>query len=101
MLSFLEKLDFDLTSRAWKKADFFTLFVELHRALVKQSLPLDLDSTRASLNAFFDKVQNAADGKEDENSDYWKYYKAALQASNDRGNRIARGEIIAKILGFK
>lgn len=100
VFSFLDRLDLSIESRAWKKADFFTLFVEVHRALVQSKFDLDIESTRNALSNFYAHVDRAAEGGEDENSHYWKYYKAALQASNDRGNRIERGRIIQELLTY-
>lgn len=98
IFSFLRHLDLPSDSRSWKKADFFTLFIELHRILIKQGHDLNATDVREALLNFYSHVQQAADGGEEEESDYWKYYKAALQASNDRGNRILRGKIIGDVL---
>lgn len=98
VFSFLRKLNLGDDSRAWKKADFFTLFVETHKIIVKQSKTLSEEMLSEELCSFYKRVQAASDGKEEEDSDAFKYYKAALQASNDRGSRILRGEIIGRLL---
>jgi hypothetical protein len=59
---------------------------------------VDVSALSLHLGDFYSHVNAAADGSEGEDSDYWYYYKAALQASNDRSNRILRGEIIEKII---
>lgn len=96
ILSFVEKMDVSPQSRIWKKADLFTCLVELHRAIVKKGLSIEPTATAELLNDFFATVDDPDERVE--NVDAEVYYKAALQASNDRGNRIARGEIMAAIL---
>jgi len=94
----LRELKLEQASRAWKKADFFTLFIELHRVLIKQKQKINIEALSKGITDFYARVDHAAEGSEDEESDYWQYYKAALQASNDRGNRILRGKIVQQLL---
>lgn len=98
VLTFIEKLNMDNSSRAYKKADFFTLFVELHRAIIKESLKLSVADIRKELDDFYAKVEMASNGQSDDDADPMKYYKSALQASNDRSSRILRGNLIAEVL---
>jgi hypothetical protein len=93
---FIEDCGFGQRSRAWKKADIFTLIVELHRALYRQHLELDPAEVGQQLSEFYDAV-DASQGATDD-ADLAAYYRAALQATNDRGSRIARGEIIFRKL---
>jgi len=95
VLAILDAMNFASDSRAAKKADFFTLFVEMYKAIVIRQLTVSPSIARTDLDAFYSLVE-AAPASAD--SDEGKYYKASLQASNDRGSRILRGEIIAKIL---
>jgi hypothetical protein len=99
---FILRCDFDLKSRAWKKADLFSLFVEIHRALFKRKLSLRPDQGAQSLKNFYAKIDSITDPNQ--TGEYeGAYYKAALQATNDRGSRIKRGEIIQWVLddGYK
>lgn len=98
VLNFIDRLNFPPKSRAYKKADFFTLFVETYKLLIDARVKLDLTKTRYHLEEFFRTVDTSSVSGETEDVDAERYYKAALQASNDRGNRIARGVIINKIL---
>jgi hypothetical protein len=98
VLSFIDRLNFPSKSRAFKKADFFTLFVELHSALIKDKLALDVSATRDRLDKFYSDVELASIGGVEDGSDADNYYKAALQASNDRSNRILRGSVISEII---
>lgn len=91
----LEQLELPETCRAWKKVDLFTLIAEVDRA-IRESRLLDLDTVRARLLSFYDAV--------DTNS-LWEgcdaakhYYKAAIQATNDRSSRISRGAGISAVL---
>lgn len=99
-LAAITKLKLPDDSRAFKKADFLSLFVEMHRAIYKKNATINYDASRQNLLSFYEKVENASQGNADENAEEMKYYKAALQASNDRGNRILRGEIVEKLLSY-
>jgi hypothetical protein len=101
VLNFIEKCDFDRNSRAWKKSDFFTLVVELHRALIKRKLNLNPKHVEKDLKAFYHTVDIYASSNKNEDVDdeIREYHKATLQGTNDRGSRIRRGQIIQKIIG--
>ncbi len=101
VLTFIDRLNFDKNSRAFKKADFFTLFVELHKAVVREKLALKVADIRRNLDKFYMAVESASNGQLEESLDPMNYYKAALQASNDRGNRILRGKIVSGVLKKK
>ena len=86
---------FDNRCRIWKKADLFTIIVELdilfrsgHRVPQPSEL-LDM------LNEFYNSIESV--GVETTNI-YGIYYKAAIQATNDKVNRLRRAIIIAGIL---
>lgn len=98
VLSFIDRLNFPPKSRIYKKADFYTLFVELYKLVVGAGVNLSIPAVRHELESFFDVVDQAGAGISTDNADALRYYKAALQASNDRSSRIARGEIINKLL---
>lgn len=98
ILSFISRMNFPSKSRVFKKADFFTLFVELHILLIKEMCPLDVSKVRIEIDEFFGQVDLAALGEGEKESHAVRYYKAALQASNDRSSRITRGEIIQSVL---
>jgi len=93
-LKAIEQLGLDRRSRAFKKADFFTLFVEIHRALFKKRIQVDIERTAQALQEFYEEVERVAHGRLNDESPASQYYRAALQASNDRRNRIIRGSII-------
>ena len=98
VLKFISRLNFPPKARIYKKADFFTAFVELYKLLVTSSVILNVTRVRQTLENFFLAVDNVGLTQVADSIDADRYYKAALQASNDRGNRIARGEIINKQL---
>lgn len=97
VLKFVSRMNFPPKSRAFKKADFFTLCVELHNVLIKQGVSLDVSKTRALLDGFYSEVELVSIGGTNSEAAN-RYYKAALQASNDRGSRIERGEIINSVI---
>lgn len=93
---FINFCEFEPKSRAWKKADLFTLLVEIHRALFKRKIDINKLMVCARIKEFLKDVDS---DKESQGLSLSKiYYKAALQASNDRGNRIRRGEIIQFVI---
>lgn len=98
VLSFIDRLNFPPKSRIYKKADFFTLFVETYKILITANVNLSVPQVRLQLENFFSIVDDVGAGVMTGNIDAERYYKAALQASNDRSSRIARGEIINKLI---
>lgn len=93
---FISQCGFDARSRAWKKADFLTLLVETYRALCNDRLELSHPEICARLNDFYERVNKAAAGEE-QNEDIVAYHLATYQASNDRSSRITRGNILRKV----
>ena len=88
---------FDPKCRVWRKADLLTLIIELYYAVNEKKATLEVDSLATALNQFYTEVNSARDN-EHANDNVVSYHKAALQASNDRANRIRRGKIIAEII---
>lgn len=93
----ISRCDFDSKSRVWKKADLFTLFVEVHRAIFKRKIKLQPQDIANKLKCFYTDVDGVNDPN-DTLSLHGIYYKATLAATNDRGSRLKRGEIIQSIL---
>lgn len=94
-LEFLEECNFDSRSRAWKKADFFTLFIEIDRQMTEAHALASPSEVVELLDTFYRSIER---GQGEENTLAAIYYKAALQGSNDRVNRVRRGLIIAGVL---
>ena len=97
VLEFLDQMNFPSTSRLWKKADLFTTIVELHSAMFKRQKQLAPAAVAEELAGFYSRVDNM-NFQVDAESDSSRYYKAALQATNDRSSRVTRGEIIRALL---
>lgn len=93
VFDFIEECGFPKKSRIWKKADLFTMIIELHSAFLA-GFPLQPGQVLDRATKFYELVDN------DEGHDRitQTYYKAALQASNDRINRIRRGVVMFNIL---
>lgn len=96
VLEFIDQMNFPRTSRLWKKADLFTAMIEIHAAVFKRQRLLKPEAVAVELTAFYSSVDNELRGEPDSNPS--RYYKAALQATNDRGSRVTRGEIVRAIL---
>lgn len=92
---FIDECGFPSKGRFWKKSDFFTAFVEIDRCLL-DGVDLQPSKVLEALQGFYAQVE--AEGAESGNPAVATYYKSALQASNDKGNRVRRGEIISDIL---
>ncbi len=93
--AFIDECGFPLKGRLWKKSDFFTAFIELDRGF-QEGVDLQPTAVLERLQNFYGMVD--AEGADSGDPAVATYYKAALQASNDKGNRIRRGEIICNIL---
>ena len=104
VLALIDEMDLPSGSRAWKKADLFTLLIELHRARFKTKLSLQPAALALQIQEFYKLVESigleevpaAADPKLAEQAK--SYYFAALQATNDRSSRTARGEAIRLVI---
>jgi hypothetical protein len=97
VLEFIDQMNLPPTSRLWKKADLFTAIIELHTSRFKRQKELSPAVVAVTLNNFYAQVDDAElQGGPD--SDPSRYYRAALQATNDRGSRVTRGEIMRKLL---
>jgi len=92
---FLDECGFEPKSRAWKKADLFSLIVELTLLLNISDNGLQPGEVVQRLSEFYGSVEEAGLNQGNVAS---IYYKAALQASNDKINRIRRGIIMAGVL---
>lgn len=97
VLDFIDRCELGVQSRAWNKADLFTLMVELHGILIKDATQLDAVEVGERLRCFFSSVEEAASGRAAA-KDVAGYYKAAIQANNDRSSRITRGRILRSII---
>jgi hypothetical protein len=60
-------------------------------------LDLNPEVVGRELSKFFDRIDRAGTGEEDVD-EVTAYYKASIQATNDRSNRIRRGQIIANVM---
>jgi hypothetical protein len=104
VFKFIDDMNLPSGSRAWKKADLFTLLVEVHRAKIKNKLTLEPKALAPQLEMFYDLVEAMATPKQSEVNDHKlaeqarAYYRAALQASNDRSSRVARGDAIRFVI---
>ncbi|MCF8487445.1 MAG: DUF262 domain-containing protein [Rhodobacteraceae bacterium] len=97
----VEGMNLPEASRAWKKADFYTLFVEVDRLLFKQGRNLDLHATSAEMQAFYTEVEamRIAAPETAPDSTVGRYVRGLLQSTNDRGPRVVRGASVAEVLG--
>lgn len=100
VFSFTDTLNFQPNARIWNKADLFTFIVELHKIFFKDKNKLKKDDLETSIKLFYDFVSNF--NPEDPNpntpSEAIQYYETIQRGTNDKGNRMKRGEIIASLL---
>ena len=94
---FIDRCKFQSNNRVWRKADLLTLIVEIYVAFYQDNLRLAASRVGPALRKFYKTVDDVRDNDTlDEIASV--YYKAALQGTNDRVNRVRRGEIIAKVI---
>jgi uncharacterized protein DUF262 len=99
VIAFIRDCAFPGSSRFWKKADFFTAFVEMDYLMNVKKLCLEPRSTRDALESLYERVDRLSDATTLEGqSDIAHYARAALQATNDRSNRVTRGRIVRELL---
>ena len=104
VFKFIEECRFPQSSRAWKKADLFTLLVEIYRALVKENKPIEPAEVGKRLQAFYESVDNLRQEKaeiETADSRIVEYSTITRQATNDRSSRINRGKILQDVISGK
>jgi hypothetical protein len=94
---FVNECGFDRKSRIWRKADLFTVLIELYFALIQDKVRLQPSDVVANLSSFYSDIDAGSLSQGDLAG---IYYKAALQASNDRLNRVRRGVIIGSFAIF-
>jgi Protein of unknown function DUF262 len=91
----ISEAGFEPSSRIWKKADLFTVIAELDNYYQEFGTFLEPSNLLETLTNFYsgiDAVSVEVSGVAG------IYYKAALQATNDRVNRLRRAYIIGGIL---
>ena len=101
VFQFINECSLPDDSRAWRKSDLFTLLVEIYRALFKEDLNIKPVDVGTRLLRFYDFVDESARTDKDfgtENGRLQEYYKAALQGTQSRSNRIRRGKIIQDVI---
>lgn len=94
VFDFINECAFPVDSRAWKKADLFTLLVEIDRCLTQTRLDIQPGFAVETISEFYAEVEVP----EPNQKIAAVYYKAALQASNDRLNRVRRGTVVGGLL---
>lgn len=81
----IQNLDLEKTSMWYRKSNFFTLFVELSKGN-----EYDQNRLREKLIDFEEHVLVA---KDNQDTDYGKYYAAMYTGTNSRSSRVTRGDI--------
>ncbi len=94
---YIESLKFEENSRAWRKIDFYTLFVEVDRQLSRKlNKPKDEEASLA-LKKLFSDVDHFRELR-DPGEMVDRYVQASLRNTSDRGQRIERGSVIQSVL---
>lgn len=97
VFQFVSDLGLPKGSPAFRKADFYTLAVEIDRQLFKKSNRLDVQTAKEVLAEFYSAIQ-AARGGDVDRDDVRSYFETTLQNTNDRSQRITRGGVLENIL---
>jgi len=93
----IESLGLPDKSRAFRKIDFYTLFVEMDRHLNRSGKGIDAERLGKTIAVFFDMVDKQRD-VDSEDSLVRQYHATTLQNTNDRSQRIARGSVVRQII---
>lgn len=91
----IQECGFEKRSRIWKKADLFTVIVELDILLSGAEDIPQPSKLLEMLTSFYESIESSSMSG---NSIQGLYYKAAVQATNDKVNRLRRAQIIAGIM---
>ena len=83
--------------RAFRKVDFYVLFIELDRILKVEGRQIAIEKAGASLVEFYAAVDAQRDNPGG-GERVQRYFEASLQNTNDRSQRIARANVIQSIL---
>jgi hypothetical protein len=100
VFDFIDLMQLPAKGRWWKKADLFTLIVELDRALHERKVDVSADAISGRLTTFDLHLQRLAaqEGLDEFTEEYRKalsrYANAAAQGSNHRKSRTIRGSIM-------
>lgn len=97
VFGYIDSLGIPASSRAWRKVDFYTLFVEVDRQLFKRKNAPDIAEAANKLVRFYRDVEAIKITPEPEEN-VVLYVQASLRNTNDRSQRIQRGTIIQGIL---
>ncbi|MFP3351314.1 DUF262 domain-containing protein [Pseudoalteromonas sp. SIMBA_153] len=96
VFSLIDRCDFPFECRIWKKADFFTVVIELDRAVNLNDHSLHSEQLSGKLKKFYSEVDS--EYKEGVVKDY---YLASLQGTTSRSNRNKRAMILRDLIGIQ
>ncbi|MBL9170663.1 MAG: DUF262 domain-containing protein [Verrucomicrobiales bacterium] len=95
VFDFIDECGFPRSSRIWKRSDLFSAIISVDRRLSDRANLSPTDAIQR-LERFYADVDEQ--GMTSTNVAVGTYAKAAIQASNDRINRIRRGVIVESVL---
>jgi hypothetical protein len=95
VIQFIDECGFEPKSRIWRKADLYSLLIELDIAINRKGLALQPGVVLNSIQSFMDGIEK---NLYESSFSHAVYYKAALQATNDKINRIRRGSVIGLLI---
>jgi hypothetical protein len=97
VIEYIEMLDLPRDLRAWGKADFFNLFIEVDRQLYRYRKIPNVTKLAPVLTKFYRDV-TASREKASDDVHVQSYFEATLQGVNDRGARVARGNALKAVI---
>ena len=95
VFDFITECGFEKSSRIWKRSDLFTAMISIDR-LFEENRSVGPSDALGRLETFYGRVDDA--GMDAGDPAVAVYAKAAIQASNDRINRVRRGIIVESVL---
>jgi hypothetical protein len=103
-IAFVKSMSLPAKSRWWKKADLFTLLVEVDDLLNRKGKPLLHEKAKEALLLLEEDIKRASNHDDNLQADkprfelVSKYAYAAAQGSNHRKSRRDRGDVVRELL---
>jgi len=95
-IELITEMELPENSRAYRKVDFYNLVVEVDRQLYRQGRKPEPKSAGLKLTEFYSSVDLSRHSPAP-SDDVKTYFEATLQNTNDRTQRVTRGQIIERL----
>ncbi len=98
VFDFINLLEFDLKHKIWKKADLFSLIVEVYKLLISENKSLKASTVKRRLVVFYNKLDSFDPDAANNEPDVTAYVRTSRSGTNDRSVRVERGRILREVI---